>query len=258
MMRSLLLPFSLMLALYAQAQVRSDRPIILEGGSSAERQVQGLDDANASDEAINARSVQAGAYQYAEVAGDTWQATLQPAATPVAGMRLLLHANNTNSGPVTLSVNGSNAYPVLTAGSTPLVAGEVQSGATVSVVFDGSAFQLISARRMQRKPCPPNTVQVNELYCIETQQHDTLEFPAAADACGSLGMKLCSWAQFYTACVNSASLGLTDMVGDWEWADDAANSDISVRVMGQASCSHISVTVGWGVIARNFHCCFKR
>jgi hypothetical protein len=99
---------------------------------------------------------------------------------------------------------------------------------------------------------------VNELYCIETQQHDTLEFPAAADACGSLGMKLCSWAQFYTACVNASQLGLTDMVGDWEWADDAANSDTSVRVMGQASCSHISVTVGWGVIARNFHCCFKR
>ena len=172
--------------------------------------------------------------------------------------RLMLHAANANLGPVTLSVNGSAAYPVLVNGDQPLLPGDVGTGSTVSVVFDGTAFQLISARRLERKPCPPGTTQVNELYCIEDVQHDTLDFPHAANVCGSLGLKLCSWAQFYNACYHASELGLTDMVGDWEWTDDAANSDNSVRVTGQTSCTQISVTVGYGVIARNFHCCFRR
>lgn len=248
----------LVTVLGASGQVRSDRPVELNGSTSADRQVTGLSDATVATDAVNAATARAGTYLYAEVSGDDWQATLSPAATPVSGMRLMLHVAIGNAGPVTLSVNGSPAYPVLTNGDQPLLAGDVGPGSTVSVVFDGAAFQLISARRLERKPCPPGTTQVNELYCIEDTQHDTLDFPHAANVCGSLGMKLCSWAQFYNACYHASELGLTDMVGDWEWTDDAANSDNSVRVTGQTSCTQISVTAGWGVTARNFHCCFRR
>lgn len=258
MKRIVLLPALMCVVFGAAAQVRSDRPIELNGTPAADRQVTGIADAASPDDALNASSLRAGGYLYAEVSGDAWQASLTPTAAPVSGMRLMLHVANANMGPVTLAIDGSPAYPVLANGDQPLLAGDVGAGSTVSVVFDGAAFQLISARRIERKPCPSGTVQVNELYCIEAQQHDTLEFPDAANVCGSLGMKLCSWAQFYNACYHAAELGLTDMVGDWEWTDDAANSDNSVRVTGQSSCTQISVTVAWGVAARNFHCCFKR
>ncbi len=243
----------------ANAQVRSDKAVVLNGSNANDRAVQGLKDATVPTDALNAGVLQAGGYLYGEVNGDAWNAALQPAPGQVTtGMRLLLRTNSTNSGPVTLSVNGSPTYPVVKADNAALQAGDIAVGSTVSVVFDGNAFQLMNARRLERKPCPSGTAQVNELYCIATLQHDTLEFPAAADVCGALGMKLCSWGQFYVACTKATELGITDMVGDWEWTDDGANSDISVRVVGQASCTHASVTVGWGVIARNFHCCFKR
>lgn len=258
-MRELLLLFATCAVAMLHGQVRSDRAIVLEGADPADRAVRGLKDPVTADEAMNAGAIQGGGYLYAEVSGDDWQAVLQPAVpSPVAGLRILLHVANGNTGPVTLSVNGSAPIPVLKNGDQPLSPGDVQSGATASVVFDGTAFQLIDARRIERKPCPDGTVAVNAMYCIETAQHDSIDFPEAVNVCGALGMRICSWAQFYLACYNAGSLGITDLTGDWEWTDDTGNSPGQLRVVGQSSCTQASVGTGWDVQARYFHCCFRR
>lgn len=247
------------LAHMAHAQVRSDKTIVLDGAAPADRAITGLRDAQTANDALSASALAAGAYMYAEVQGDAWAADLSPTGSaPVAGLRLLLACGTTNNGAVTLSVNGSPAYPVVTDGNAQLTAGAVQSGATVSVVFDGAAFQLISARRLERKPCPSGTTAVNDLYCIETQQHDTAAFQIAVSTCGALGMKVCSWAQFYAACTQATQLGISDMVGDWEWTDDGANADYSLRVTGVNSCTIVGVGSAFEPPGRAYHCCFRR
>ena len=258
-MRAILLPIATCAVLALQGQVRSDQAIVLEGTDAAARTVQGVKDPSAADEAMNARTLQGGGYLYAEVSGDAWQAELQPAGLqPTAGLRLLLHAATGNTGPVSLSVNGSAPAPVVKDGGQPLAPGDVVAGVTASVVHDGTAFQLISARRIDRKPCPGGTVAVNEMFCIETTQHDSVDFQVAVNICGAQGMKLCSWAQYFNACWNAGALGITDLTGDWEWTDDTGNSPGSIRVVGVTSCTHASVGPGWDVVARFFHCCFER
>ncbi len=242
------------------AQVQVDRAVLLEGSAPADRQVVGLSDAASEADALNARSLQRGTYGHAAVTGGSnWQATLSPAVSALtAGLRLTLHVGSANTGPVTLTVNGLGPVAVLKDGDLPLVSGDVGAGERVSVVYDGAAFQLISARRIDRKPCPSGTVAVGELFCIETQEHDSTDYPTAAIACGALNMQLCTWGQWYVACNRATELGLQNMVGNWEWTNSPANSDGQVRVVGEASCTQAAVTNGWDVESRFFHCCFRR
>ncbi len=248
------------LALGAQAQVRVDKPVELNGTTANDRQVIGLHDAANTGDAMNARSLQRGTYVFASVSGGTaWQADVQPAINQAqAGLCLLVRSADSNSGAVTLSVNGSAPLAVVKEGDQPLSAGDILAGETVSLVFDGTVYQLISARRMDRRPCPSGTAQVNELYCIETAERDTMEFDDAAVICGQQGMRLCTWGQWYAACVNATTLGLQAMTGEWEWTNSAANSDGQARVVGSSSCTHAGASQGWSLVSRNFRCCFNR
>ena len=260
--RAALLFLNASLGLCAWSQVRVDRPIELTGSGNTDRQVSGLHDGVATGDALNARTLQRGTYLFADVTGGSaWQANIQPAITqPQTGLCLLLRSADANAGPVTLSVNGSPPIAVVKDGGQQLVAGDIGPGGTVGLTYDGTAFQLVSARRMDRKPCPAGTVQVNELYCIEAQDRDTTSFDLAAVICGEQGMRMCSWGQWYAACTHASELGLENMSGDWEWTNSAANADLSVRIVGASSCSQAGIALGWGedAVARHYRCCFSR
>lgn len=130
----------------------------------------------------------------------------------------------------------------------------------MNVVFDGTAFQLINARRMDRKPCPPGSVDVNGQYCIETAERDSLTYEIAAVACADAGMRMCTWGQWYAACTQAGTLGLENMTGNWEWTNSAANGDLSVRTVGVNSCTISGIAQGFGTDAfpRTFRCCLNR
>lgn len=52
----------------------------------------------------------------------------------------------TNTGPVTINVNGLGTKAITKFGATPLVAGELASGTWASIVYDGTQFQLLNAQ----------------------------------------------------------------------------------------------------------------
>lgn len=243
----------------ANAQVAVDRPVQLEGTNASDRQVSGLHDATAPDDALNARTMQAGVYRYAEVVdANAWQATFQPPITQLnAGLCLLVHCVTGNTGPIALAVDGHAPLAVLAHGDQPLDSGSVEPGATVAVVFDGNAFQLISARLLERKPCPSGTVAITDQYCIEPVEHDTAFFGDAAVACGSLDLQLCSWGEWYYACTHAANFNLQGMTGNWEWTNSAANADGQVRVVGVSTCTQAGASTG-NQVTRTYRCCYRR
>jgi hypothetical protein len=257
-LRSFTLPLALW-GLALCAQVRSDKALELNGAAPADRQVQQLGAAQAEGDALNAATLQAAGYRFAQASsGDAWTAQLDPPLSALsAGLRLVVQAGSDNTGPVTLDVDDLGPVPVL-GGDGPLIAGEARGGELLSLVFDGNAFQVINGRPLPRKPCPSGTVAVNELYCIEPVQHDTTDYPTASVFCAAQNMQLCSWGQWYVACAKSTQLGITDMVGDWEWTNSAGNSDTQARVVGQSSCTHAGVTYGWDSEPRAFRCCYRR
>ena len=243
-----------------KAQVIIDRPLDLNGTTDADRQVHGLSDPTTTDAALNARTFQAGQYRYAEVSGmQAWNAVLTPATDPLqAGASFVLRCQDGNTGPVALTINGQGPYPVHVDGTNDLVAGDVPAGSIVTLVFDGNAFQLTSGRAPIARDCPSGFVAVNERYCIEVAQHDTMAFDSAAVLCGAMNGRLCTWGEWYAACFNAMGLGLSDMVGDYEWTKNAANADNSVRVVGRFSCNTGATGNAWTSPARSFRCCSRR
>ncbi|MCM0081767.1 phage tail protein [Geomonas sp. Red32] len=83
------------------------------------------------------------------------QISLTPPLTQnVVGMPIWLKVANTNTGPVTLQVNGLTAAALFKNVSDPLAAGDIQAGQIIGVSWAGSAYQLTN---YQNQPPPPTT-----------------------------------------------------------------------------------------------------
>ena len=249
------------LAANCAAQVGLDRPLVFIGSTDTLRQLQGLMDPQADVDALNARSARAASFRATVAAGtaNTWEVTTTPmfSGDPLPGTELIVRVTSINTGPITLVLDTVGFFPVVKGNGLPLDSGDVVPDMMAALIFDGAAFQLTNARKLRYRPCPSGFVAVNDQFCIEPGQRDTLDFPQAAIACGNIGARLCSWGEFHTACVQAGTLGLNNMVGDWEWTDDSANSDMNVRVVGLSSCTIAATSLAIGYLPRNFRCCFR-
>ena len=82
----------------------------------------------------------------ASVSGtDTITGSLTPSlAAYAAGQMFYFVAAGDNTGAVTLNINSLGAKNVTKNGTTALVAGDIKSGQTVAVIYDGTRFQVVS------------------------------------------------------------------------------------------------------------------
>ena len=94
-----------------------------------------------------AGQVQDGALQWlTSVAGtNTITASITPSPSAyTAGQTFRFTAAGANTGAVTLNINGLGAKAVTRNGTTPLVSGDIPSGAVIDVTYDGTQFQMDS------------------------------------------------------------------------------------------------------------------
>ena len=107
----------------------------------------GVKDGTLAKDAANVSQIQnSNAILLATVAGtDTITASLSPALTAYAnGQIFTLIPANTNTGAVTININGLGAKSITKNGSTALVAGDLVAGVTYSLQYDGTRFQKIA------------------------------------------------------------------------------------------------------------------
>lgn len=253
---------SILIAMHAAlcAQVRLDRPLVLDGEGDASRRVTGLSDPQHADQALPAGTLRKGTYHFTTAPdGDAWDLLLQPASPgPTPGMELLIMPSTDNEGPVTIQLDGTDPVALVKDGAVPLVPGDIRAGRIVSVVFDGEAFQLTSGTDMRPRPCPNGAVPLHDRVCMEVDERPEEHFPQAAAICGAAGGRLCSWGEMYYGCSRSEQLGTVNMVGNWEWTNNTANGDGLVRVVGFSSCTHANTSPHVGSTPRNFRCCYRR
>lgn len=91
-------------------------------------------------------SVQQDAYIYAPDTGsaDAYAVSISPAPTLVAGSRIIFKAANSNTGASTLAVNGGSPIAIKKNGVGDLAAGDISAGQMVSVIYDGTNFQIVA------------------------------------------------------------------------------------------------------------------
>lgn len=97
----------------------------------------------------NANDVQSGRLVFLTgVAGtNTITASLTGFTAYAAGNGFRFVAAGTNTGATTLNINAVGAKSITKSGLSPLVAGDIVSGGTYEVVYDGTQFQLVTDTR---------------------------------------------------------------------------------------------------------------
>jgi hypothetical protein len=90
--------------------------------------------------------VQGGAATFITVTGtDTLTGTTSPAlASYATGNQFSFVVANTNTGAVTINVDGIGAKAITRTGTTALVAADMVAGQAVEIIYDGTRFQLIN------------------------------------------------------------------------------------------------------------------
>ncbi|MEZ4739553.1 MAG: hypothetical protein R2818_09435 [Flavobacteriales bacterium] len=261
MNRRTIIAMSLVLCSAAElsAQVSVDGPILLTGTTNEDRQVTGLPSSTGPDHVLTAGVVQGGAAEYAAaVNGTSWNIDLPAFGTsPSAGTHLIVRAPAPSAGPIQLQLNGSGPYPVLR-GLQPMNGTELTEGRLLSLVFDGSAFQVLNGKADQRRDCPTNMVDVNGQFCMELTERGSTDFFTAALNCSAQDRRMCSWSEFHVACLRATELALTGMTNNWEWTNNTANEDNSVRVVGSGSCISAGNGISVGSVPRTYRCCYTR
>lgn len=262
----------LLLCIEVNAQVTFGNKVTLTGNIDEDRQVVNISSTpTALNQAVNVEVLQTNYLKYANAAGDgnTIEITLTIAPLQyVEGMSIYVKANQNNTGGITLNVNGLGAVPVLKNVTQPLVAGEIISGQIFHVVYDGSSFQLLSDLQ---KTCPAGFLSVNDSYCIEIDERTPKMFYEAMEACGAIGAKLCDWDEWFYACQHSVvSLGLNNMIGNYEWLDEGGNNWTialdnfnTAHAIGESGCTNdftaaimLDSTGDFNYLS--FRCCYKK
>lgn len=239
------------------AQVHVDLPIILTGADPMDRQVTGLPLSTGSGDALTAGVAQSGIlHSITGVTGNDWAATI-PGTTDLAiGLHVVVRSPVTSTGPVTLILNGQGPFGLMR-GSLPVDGAELVTGSMVSLIFDGAAMQLINGVHDRIRSCPTGMVPASTQFCIEPGQRPGVDFFSASVTCASAGRRLCTWSEFYLGCAN-VDLGLMGTTDNWEWSNNTANEDNSVRVVGQGTCMATGTWPATGNAPLQYRCCYSR
>jgi hypothetical protein len=108
--------------------------------------ITGLGAATTGTDAARYSQIQGGTDKLITVTGtDTLTGSLTPALTAYAAGNLFSFVvANTNTGAVTINIDGNGAKSITRTGSTALVAGDMVAGQVVLIEYDGTRFQLLN------------------------------------------------------------------------------------------------------------------
>lgn len=258
-MKRFILLFVLACPFLVSAQLDMNMPLELTGSTQQQRQLMGLPADAMPTSALSAKQDLGNTHRSAVAVGnETWVVSLESlSGAPSAGTHIVITAPNAVSADsVALMVNEAGPYPVMIRPGRPLSGTDLSDGELLSLVFDGSTFQRMNGINHRRRECPAGLVAVNDQYCIEPDERTMESFYDAARICTEAGLRLCTWAEWHSACLLSSGLNLQNMTGNWEYTDDTANEDGTVRVTGVTCTQATTWLISNG--SQAFRCCYTR
>jgi len=108
--------------------------------------ITGLGAATVGTDAVRYSQIQSGTDKLVTVTGtDTLTGSMTPALTAyAAGNQFSFVVANTNTGAVTINIDGVGSKSITRTGSTALVAGDMVAGQVALIEYDGTRFQLLN------------------------------------------------------------------------------------------------------------------
>ncbi|MBS1581540.1 MAG: hypothetical protein JST66_04990 [Bacteroidetes bacterium] len=248
-----------LLAGMTHAQWEVPTSVVLDGADPAQRQVTGL---SAPTGEANGANLDADRYRTTSFGVAEGDGALTLHLTPslqayVPGLRLTISPQTVNQGDVTLDVDGLGPVPVRKYLTLPLDSGDLVPGIPVDLIYDGAVFQV---NNQLYPACPPGMTAIGREACIELTTNEAANWYAAGTRCVNRGLRLCSFSEWMTGCLNDPSFITT--VSDYEWVDDAANLYNSAKTMGISNITSLIDCRGGGhrdpLGQAPYRCCSSR
>lgn len=242
----ILLHLTILIPIFSVGQVTFGNKVTLTGSLDEDRQVVGISSNPTSyNQAVNVDVIESNKLKFAEATGNgnNLIANLPIAPTSyIEGMSVYILTNNTNTGNMTININGLGIVPIYKNVSQEIEPNQVVVGQIIHLIYDGTAFQLMNDIR---EVCPSGFVDVNESYCIEINERVPAVYFDAINTCGNINAKLCSFDTWFYACQDiNASAQLVGMIGNWEWLDAGGNNLSTAQstintahIIGETSCT---------------------
>jgi hypothetical protein len=253
------LALAMIVASGACAQWTVPTTLQLDGPTGADKQVHGLASPVQPTEGANTVADRNSTVSMQDAAGiNDLTMSITPAPTAlVPGMRVIIRPISTNTGAVTLDVNGLGAHAVLKYVNAPLDSADLRSGVPIQLVYDGASFQVAT----QLYPgCPTGTKAVGRTVCIEVTSREPANWYSASALCVNDGMRLCGFSDWIQACLQFDNIFST--VLDYEWVDEAANSTNLAKLMGVNEVTLLPDCRAGGhrvpTSPQRFRCCYDR
>lgn len=253
---------SLFLALAGalRAQVAIDKSIQLVAPDESQRQVIGVPTLAEPSAVQAADQEQSNAHRIAPVTvqAAVWVANIESlTSSPAPGTHIVVIApEQPAAGEVQVMVNGNGPFEVVHRIGDPLIGDDIAAGSPLSLVFDGTRFHALSGSAHRRRDCPEGMKAVTDQFCTEIDERTAEPFFDAALTCTQAGRRLCTWGEWINACQLRTSLGLLNMINNWEFTDDTANEDNTVRFAGPSCTQAGTFLVNNG--GQAYRCCLTR
>ena len=235
--------------------------VALDGDSAEDRRVSGLAAPMVGNDGLAAGLERTHALTLISATGtDSLVAVWPSIGLPITGEhpRITLLPDTTNHGPVTLTLPGTGAVPVVKYAVEPLDSADLQAGIPLDLVYDGAAWQVISPLP---RPCPPGMFPASRDVCIERLPTPSSNFYGAANGCANRQRRMCTFGEWIAACTMPNGVLLNSIV-DYEWVDHAANSGNDAKSIGLDNntllpdCTSGSTRVPLTVLS--YRCCSDR
>lgn len=255
-MRTVIAFFSIALGPFTWAQAELDVPLHFNGPNGS-RSVMQLDFPAGPTALVTLGFAAGGQAQWCTVIdqGDIWQLGMTPPLDVYSdGLLVRFTAPTTIPASLHLEVDGHAAVPLQRPDGGELDPGCILAGTICEAVYHGDRFILTGPAV---RPCPPGTIAIGDRVCIDQQEGAAQAFYTAVDHCHARGGRLCTWAEYHTACSLLES-DLEGLFNNWEWADDTANHTHTMGQVGRHTClsqrSANASEANHGAV----RCCFTR
>jgi len=256
--------------LYAFAATTSfgqwDIPVrmVLDAPDGEQRQIVGVASPTSEDAAVSLEAARNLSTSFAQVVGtDVLSGSLSPLLTGyTTGMVVTIMPQQTNNAGASLALNGLAPVLLKRQDGAPLDSADLPPGIPARLAYNGTDFILLGSVRIK---CPLGYTAGGNDFCIADSASASTTFWLANQRCGNQGARLCTVAEWMTACARIPGFFAT--VPEAEWIDHAGNHTFNAKVIGHGLEGIDIVSFGSGCTFGNhdaptnsypYRCCTSR
>ncbi len=235
-MRIHLLLIASLVAIWCTAQVSITTAVELTGPTE-EQGIEGVSAPLSATAAMTVEGALLGTAHWASVTASNGFIRLTQPHLPTVlreGILLRFLVPGNLHGPLQI-VYAADTLPLVKPDGTLPALGQLRTGTVAEVVRGDGRWVLLGA---SIRGCPQGSLPVNNLVCIETTTSPSpTPYISAVDICDLKGGKLCTWDEWYQACILLGNQ-MTNLFNSWEWVDDTANHDNHGVQVGLGDCEN--------------------